>query len=192
MPQIAVASLNPVKIEAVKAGFQRMFPGVLRTIEGVNMPELSLPSQPLTDAETLYGAEVRAKAVRDIRPGCDTWIGIEGGIDTIAYDTMICFAWAVIIEEGGIIGKARSGSFMIPAEVARLIRSGLELGDADDQVFGKSNSKQINGALGLLTNDVMSRTSLYTDMIAMALIPFKNANLTFLSVETPGWRKSLT
>jgi non-canonical (house-cleaning) NTP pyrophosphatase len=41
-----------------------------------------------------------------------------------------------------------------------LVESGKELGDADDIVFGKSNSKQQNGAVGILTHDIITRTAL--------------------------------
>jgi len=57
------------------------------------------------------------------------------------------------------------------------VNSGLELGEADDLVFGQANSKQKNGAIGLLTNDVLNRTTLYEQAVIMALIPFKNPHL---------------
>ena len=46
------------------------------------------------------------------------------------------------------LGKARTGGFMLPSKVAEYIHEGLELGDADDLVFGTTNSKQVNGAVG--------------------------------------------
>jgi non-canonical (house-cleaning) NTP pyrophosphatase len=61
--------------------------------------------------------------------------------------------------------------------VAILVREGMELGDADDIVFAKSNSKQQNGAVGLLTNDVITRKSLYLPAVQMAFIPFLNPEL---------------
>jgi non-canonical (house-cleaning) NTP pyrophosphatase len=60
--------------------------------------------------------------------------------------------------------------------VAELIRNGKELGEADDIVFGESNSKQKMGAVGLLTNNVIDRTEYYTHAVILALIRFKNAN----------------
>ena len=59
------------------------------------------------------------------------------------------------------------------AQVRELVEQGLELGDADDLVFGESNSKQQNGAVGLLTDNVETRTSLYEQAVVLALIPFK-------------------
>ena len=48
----------------------------------------------------------------------------------------------------------------------------MELGDADDQVFGTHNSKQKGGAVGLLTHQLIDRTAYYREAIILALIPF--------------------
>jgi non-canonical (house-cleaning) NTP pyrophosphatase len=58
-----------------------------------------------------------------------------------------------------------------------LIKEGKELGEADDIVFQKENSKQKTGAVGLLTGNVLDRTSYYKEAIILALIPFKNKDL---------------
>jgi non-canonical (house-cleaning) NTP pyrophosphatase len=55
----------------------------------------------------------------------------------------------------------------------------MELGDADDAVFGRSNSKQANGSIGLLTDDALTRTEYYVQAVIMALIPFKKPQFTW-------------
>ena len=50
-------------------------------------------------------------------------------------------------------------------------------GDADDIVFKRSNSKQQNGAVGILTDNVINRTDYYSHAIILALIPFTNTKL---------------
>jgi non-canonical (house-cleaning) NTP pyrophosphatase len=74
-------------------------------------------------------------------------------------------------------GRARTTTFNLPPRVAELIHQGFELGDADDLVFEKSNSKQQNGAVGLLTNDAITRQSLYVPAVQLAFIPFLNPGL---------------
>jgi non-canonical (house-cleaning) NTP pyrophosphatase len=73
--------------------------------------------------------------------------------------------------------KGRSGEFFLPEKVAALVREGVELGEADDRVFGRSNSKQKNGAVGLLTGDAVDRAGLYVPAVIFALIPFKNPEM---------------
>jgi len=63
----------------------------------------------------------------------------------------------------------------LPEAVARLVRAGKELGDANDIVFGRENSKQQEGAIGLLTGKVMDRTELYEHAMVLALAPIKGA-----------------
>jgi len=58
-----------------------------------------------------------------------------------------------------------------------LVRQGVELGEADDRIFGRNNSKQQNGAVGLLTGDAVDRAGLYVPAVIFALIPFKNPEL---------------
>jgi non-canonical (house-cleaning) NTP pyrophosphatase len=53
----------------------------------------------------------------------------------------------------------------------------MELGHADDLVFNKSNSKQENGAVGILTENVIDRAEFYKQAVILALIPFKNPTL---------------
>lgn len=74
-------------------------------------------------------------------------------------------------------GKARSATFFLPPAVSVHLSEGKELGTADDLVFGRSNSKQENGAVGLLTGDVIDRESLYEQAVILACVPFKNPAL---------------
>jgi inosine/xanthosine triphosphatase len=171
---IAVASTNPVKIRAVQEGFQRMFPGQEWEMLAVPAPSL-VGNQPFSDEETLTGAFNRARGAAGLQPLADYWVGIEGGIEVHGTE-MAAYAWVVILG-GGQEGKSRTGIFYLPRRVAELIHAGKELGEADDIVFGRSNSKQENGAIGLLTGDVIDRVQLYEHAVILALVPFKNPAL---------------
>ncbi|GAB1316995.1 hypothetical protein MFIFM68171_07205 [Madurella fahalii] len=175
---IIAASLNPVKISAALKGFKLMFPDTSYTAQGVSVPS-GVPDQPISDATTLLGAQNRAANARALEPNADFWVGIEGGIDEDEAGSMRNFAWVVVITKEGKIGKARTGTYYLPEETATLVRGGLELGEADDVVFGGNNSKQKNGSVGLLTGDVIDRTAYYVQAVILALIPFKNRGLTF-------------
>lgn len=90
---------------------------------------------------------------------------------------METFAWIVIKSKTGVVSQGRTASFYLPKEIVSLIKSGKELGEADDIVFKRSNSKQSNGAVGILTDDVLTRTDYYQTAVILALIPFKNPTL---------------
>ena len=86
--------------------------------------------------------------------------------------------------EGG--GRLRGRPFRAPAaallcalapEVACLVRNGMELGDAVDRLFGRSNSKTAEGAVGLLTRGRIDRTAYYEQPVLLALVPFLSGTL---------------
>lgn len=169
--KVVVASLNPVKINAVRNAFRKMFPGEKFRVNSLSVPS-GVADQPMTDQETLCGAFNRCQQALHQVPDADYHVGIEGGIIDSG-EGMAAFAWIVILSHGNI-GRGRTGTFFLPDRVARLVREGKELGDANDSVFEKENSKQANGAIGLLTGDIIDRTQLYQHGVLMALVPFRN------------------
>jgi len=175
MKKIIIASKNPVKINATLSGFQRMFPNEQFEIESVSVSS-DVSDQPKSDSETFRGACNRANNACQVNPKADFFVGIEGGIEEKNFE-MEAFAWIVIKTKENEFGKGKTGTFFLPPQVAELIKQGKELGDADDMVFGKTNSKQENGAVGILTDNVIDRTKYYVDAIIFALIPFKNKAL---------------
>jgi inosine/xanthosine triphosphatase len=170
--KIVVASENPVKISAVKNGFRAFYHDV--EIESV-LAGSGVSDQPLTDRETLIGARNRATEARKKIHDADFWVGIEGGVQS-EENGLAAFAW-IVIYGAGKKGEARTATFMLPGKVGHLVAGGLELGAANDLVFSESNSKQKNGAVGLLTHNEIDRAELYRHAVILALIPFVNLGL---------------
>jgi inosine/xanthosine triphosphatase len=173
--EIVLASHNPIKAQAALLGFQRMFPDEDFSLNKISAPS-GLPDQPMNDTETLAGAFNRAQGAAHFVPRADYWVGIEGGVEETSEGELAAFAWVVVLSPEGM-GRARSGAFILPWAVSDLVRQGKELGEADDLVFNRINSKQETGSVGLLTSDVLTRLELYTQAVILALIPFKNQGL---------------
>jgi len=171
LKNVIIASKNPIKIAAVKVGFEKMFPSETFVFKGVGVSS-GVSDQPMTHKETLEGAINRAQNARKEIPTADYWVGVEGGIEKVDGEGE-AFAWIYVLSDA-LSGKGKTGSFFLPKKIMDLVDSGMELGHADDLVFGQSNSKQKGGAIGLLTNNVMTRQSLYVPGVIMALIPFVN------------------
>lgn len=174
MKKVIIASKNPVKINAVKIGFEKMFPSEKFEFGCISVPS-GVKDQPMNNQETMTGAVNRAGNAKAQFQDADFWVGIEGGIEKNGGE-MEAFAW-IVIKSNDIDGKARTGTFLLSKKVIELIDTGKELGEADDIVFGHTNSKQKNGAVGILTGNVIVRTSYYTEAVILALIPFKNAEI---------------
>ncbi len=172
--KIAVSSKNPVKIEAVRLAFKKIFPE--REIEILSAGVKSgVSNQPMSDKETLQGAVNRANEIYKLFPEADYSVGIEGGVE-FDNETAVAFAW-MLIRSKNKTSKSRTTTFELPRKISDLIKQGYELGEADDMVFKQDNSKQKNGAVGLLTQNVITRKELYTQAVTLALIPHINPEL---------------
>ena len=172
--KIIIASRNPIKINATKLAFEQMFPNKVFQFEGVSISS-DISDQPMSNNETLKGAINRSNNAKLEYMDADYWIGIEGGVEKKGNEMQV-FAW-IFIQSNEMEGKARTATFDLPKKIIELIDSGMELGDADDIIFNRKNSKQKNGAVGILTKDLIDREKYYTHAIIMALIPFNNLDL---------------
>lgn len=175
MEKVIIASQNPVKIESVKVGFERAFPDLEFTFEGVSVSS-GISDQPMSSEETYQGAENRATNAKEKYPEADYWVGLEGGIEDTKHGMRV-FGWVAIINKNDKLGSSRSTDFILPEGVAKLVRSGMELGDADDQFFNRTNSKQGDGAIGILTHGAIKRVDKFIEPVISALIPFLNPDL---------------
>lgn len=163
--KILVASSNPVKIEATRRASEQLFPKQSLNVTGQAI-ESGVGAQPKTDAETLKGALNRVTRLSKIQ-SADYWVGIEGGIELHSKETY-CFGWIVVLSATGDIGKGRSAAFILPQAANKLLHQGKELGDVMDVLHQRSNVKQAEGAIGLLTNNLITRTELYYHPLIIA------------------------
>ncbi len=168
---VAVGSRNPVKVAAARAGFGDS----LGAMEAVGVDAASgVAAQPMGDDETIQGAVNRARGALEAVPAAAMAVGLEGGVVEVG-GALYCCAWCAILDRFGRLGLASTGRCELPPPVAALIRGGMELGEADDRIFGRSNSKQGEGAVGILTRGRIDRASFYSPAVTMALARFLNA-----------------
>ena len=168
--KIIVASLNPVKIGAVRQAFRTQFQDTVLEIAPVSVLS-GVSDQPMSDGETRLGARNRVRNARLECPDGDYFVGLEGGLEEVDGD-LLAFAWMAIGDRSGKISETRSATLPLPPAIRDLVAGGMELGDANDRVFATFNSKQGGGAFGLLTDGLLTRESIYTDTLILALIPF--------------------
>jgi inosine/xanthosine triphosphatase len=174
---IIVGSKNPIKISCTDSAFHQAFTGSF-LVEGLNVSS-GVSDQPYGDNETYEGALNRAKNSKNVFPEADYWVGIEGGLDS-SKGEMHAFAWVVILDKDNNLGKAKTSTFFLPKAITELLEAGMELGEADDKVFERTNSKQENGAVGILTNGTVDRKEYYQQAVVLALIPFLKKELYFV------------
>lgn len=166
---VAVGSRNPVKIEAASAGFGAIWPETAWRVEGVDVAS-GVSDQPMSNAESIRGARNRATLARE-RLDADYGAGIESGLAEIE-GIWFTTGWVVIVDREGREGLSSSMIRPVPLTSLELVLQGVELGHANDQVFGRHNSKQGTGLIGLLTNDVLTRQGVFRDAVISALARF--------------------
>jgi inosine/xanthosine triphosphatase len=170
---VAVGSTNPVKLSAVRAVLGPLAPRA--SIDAIGVAS-SVADQPFGDDETIRGARARATAAREAL-GAQLGVGIEGGVVEQTDGQMRTCAWAVVVDAHGRSGVGGSLAMPLPRRVAQMIRAGLELGHAMDQLVGEHDTKRGKGAVGILTADLVDRQRAYEVLVTYALAPFLTPEL---------------
>ncbi|OGE33014.1 hypothetical protein A3E66_02065 [Candidatus Daviesbacteria bacterium RIFCSPHIGHO2_12_FULL_37_16] len=172
--KVAVGSKNPVKIEAVKRAFEIIWPEKKWDVLGVEVSS-GVSNQPMSDLESIKGATTRAKrAIKALK--ADFGVGLEGGLQKIKKDWFDC-GWIVVINKKGEMGMGSSIRMHAPRRMMELVKKGMELGDANDLIFRKVNTKQSEGHFGLMTKNAITRTTAYRDGVIAALSYFLHTHL---------------
>lgn len=171
MKRVIVASKNPAKIEVARLAFAAVFPDETFEVQGVQSRS-GVPDQPMEE-ETRQGALNRLAYVKQLHPDADYWSAQEGGLFRDG-EHLAERAWLAMGDQAGTVTEASTASFQIPLEIAKLVESGLELGDAGDKFFGTVNSKQGLGVVGQLTDGVIDRTQYYLPAAIIALSQLKH------------------
>lgn len=164
----AVGSQNPVKTACVREAVSEIWQSA--EITGIGT-ESGVSAQPMSEDETFAGAVNRARSALELVANATYGVGVEGGLVDQA-NGMWAFAVVVIAGRDRFLSHGQTGRFRLPEGVANLIRhEGLELGHADDRFFGRENSKQNEGAIGILSDGRINRMTLYKPAVTFALLP---------------------
>ncbi len=164
--RVAVGSKNPSKIKAVKSVFERIFSFPVEIIpKDVNS---GVPPQPKNE-ETVRGALNRAKnAMKDE----DYSVGIEAGLFwESVMEEYVDRAYCVIIDSYGHTTFGHSGGFTYPSRVIEMVEKGMEVGEAMEIMSGIEKIKEGMGAIGYLSNSLISRAEFNAQAVLMAMVP---------------------
>lgn len=149
---IVIGSENPTKIKSV----QDVFEGheiISRDAKSMISP------QPYSDEETRMGAVNRAKECAESASNV-IGIGLEGGVMKLANDLYLC-NWGALATEDEKIFTASGARIVLPVEIAKQLKSGIELGDVMDDFTHRSGIRNKEGAIGIFTNDLISRAAMF-------------------------------
>ncbi|OAJ35905.1 hypothetical protein BDV3_000286 [Batrachochytrium dendrobatidis] len=165
---IVVGSTNAAKLRAARTACSQIFSTHSVIVEGLSVPS-GVAAQPLSDNETIRGAENRAKASLCARPQSD--YGIEGGIHQIG-DRWFESGWIAVLSNKGEMGLASSGRFELSKKIMSKILTGQELAEVIDELSGLKDVRSNSGAMGLISNGLIQRDDMYVSGVIFAFGPF--------------------
>jgi inosine/xanthosine triphosphatase len=146
--------------------------------------EITVPAMPLSDNELMAGAQERAEAVRQALrsegTSADLYVGLEGGFHSLQVNGRwhtFLRGWAYVMDaERGYFGA--SPSVTVPSSLARrVIDGGLELGQVIDEVAGEHDVRSRQGAWGVFSRDLLTRSMSFEAALIAAFAPFYNVKL---------------
>ena len=170
---IAVGSLNPSKVNAVRSVIERA--QLEATVCPVDAPS-GVASQPIGVAEITQGARQRAMYARTSMQA-DWGVGMEGGVEFDQKGHAWLFSMVIIVTTNHGDSLARGGQLRLPPIVAQRLRAGAELGPLMDELIGTTNLKHGLGAIGYLTKGLITREDSYRDSFSRALVPLLHPHL---------------
>lgn len=165
--KIAVGSTNPVKIDAVRATVQRVWPDAEVFPVAVDS---GVDEMPQSDGETIAGARNRAQAARRLADA-EIGVGLEGGVHMGSVG-MVLQGWVVVVDGNGREGIGAAARIPLPPLIAGRVSAGEELGPVMDDLLGQQNIKQKGGTVGALTAGLVPRVDAFAMAVAYALAPF--------------------
>jgi inosine/xanthosine triphosphatase len=185
--QIAVGSTRRPKLTAVNEAILDFGPVLAHGVEfeviGVEV-ESGVGHTPANRAELMLGARQRAESlVRLARENAESWryfVGLEGGLDVIQEEggrRVLLESWAYV-SDGREGHYGRSGGVEVPDALAReVLEKGVELSVAIDSFAGAVGIRDAQGAWGVLSSGLISRTEAFRIAVVAAFAPFYNAKM---------------
>lgn len=163
---VAVGSTNPVKKRAVE--------GVVTEFDGSVVAvavDSGVSEQPSSVEETVAGAKNRARRALEATDA-DYGVGLEGGVTRFEYVPGVRLIMWACVTDGERLEVASGPSLRLPDSVGARLDAGEELGPVMDDRLGTNNIAEAEGAAGVLTGGLTSRTQALTEAVACAAGPF--------------------
>ncbi len=146
--------------------------------------ETDIPAMPMNDWELMQGARERALAVRDLlrrqRREAEIFVGLEGGFHSVSIEG----EWHIFLRGWAYATDGKNGAFgatpsiSVPSAIAtKVIEGRRELGLVIDEVTGVTDVRSRQGAWGILSRDLVTRSMSFEVALIAAFAPFYNRKM---------------
>ncbi|WP_409302244.1 DUF84 family protein [Peribacillus sp. SCS-155] len=161
MTRIAIGSTNPAKVQAVTESYGKDAEIITLDVES------GVSSQPFSDEETIEGALNRAKICL-MQSDAEIGLGLEGGVVQTQFGLFLC-NWGALVARDGTSFIAGGARIRLPDEIAEKLSQGTELGPIMDEYTNKRNIRQKEGAIGIFTNQQVTRSEMFKHIMQMLI-----------------------
>ncbi|MBU5212613.1 DUF84 family protein [Heyndrickxia oleronia] len=166
--KIAIGSVNPAKVKAVEEACKEQDIDVI--ITPMSVPS-GVSNQPFSDEETIQGAVNRATNCL-LEENIEIGIGLEGGVVETPFGLFVC-NWGALVVKGESPIIAGGARIRLPEDVAERLRKGEELGPVMEDVSKVRNVSKKEGAIGIFTNNVITRDEMFTHVMKILIGQFQ-------------------
>lgn len=185
--KIVLGSERASKVEAVRASVAR-----IATVDAAwrgavvlgRRAESGVAAMPLSEGQLMLGAKNRAEGARTLLlkegTSAELYVGLEGGFHSVliggAWHTFLC-GWAYVTD--GVRGTfGAAPSINVPDFIARsVIDGGRELSEVIDDLTGLEDVRSRQGAWGVLSCELLTRSDSFEAALVAAFAPFYNKKL---------------
>lgn len=155
-----IGTKNKAKVAAVQSVFNKETLIDTEVSSGVS-------DQPFSDEETKRGAIHRAKEALPIHADEEAIaLGLEGGVVEVDGLLYIC-NWGALATSTNEIYVASGARIPLPKEIADQLYAGRELGPVMQEFSKKENVRHQEGAIGIFTNGLLDRGSMFSHIVLM-------------------------
>ncbi len=183
--KIGIGTTNKTKLKAVQSAFEKLrtaFPSAFReSIEFISLKtQTHIPDMPLSQEQMIEGAIERARFVWKNQTGLRYSVGLEGGTFPVTApslpDEVQYFLQNWVFAFDGTRGYLGSSpAIMLPETISHaLYREKRELAEVIDAFSGKHDVRSNEGAFGVLSRDLLTRSAAFELAVINAFVPFFN------------------
>ncbi len=185
---VAVGSTRQPKLNAVSEALEErgalLDPDARFSVVGIGVPS-GVGHTPLSRGALMAGARGRCEAlVRIARERGEVWryfVGLEGGLDVVHEGSRrmtFLESWAMVSDGAGREAYGQAGGILLPERLAsEVLDHGVELSVAIDRFAGGEGIRDMQGAWGVLTRNLITRQEAFRIAVIHAFAPFFNAEL---------------
>lgn len=183
MLKVFVASENPVKVNAVKDALANRYKESL--VKGIAVAS-DIAAQPMSDQETYQGAFNRIKNLKKFVLSPEgkkelaikvedqlLFVAAEGGVYYPEFlgqkNELWSTVWIAVSDREDRVFFASGARFPLPAQISTGILEGKELADVLGKMMSDPDLRQKQGAIGVITENFVDRTSEYASIAKLAI-----------------------